>query len=152
MNTIPPNVAGKLANLVRLLSSDKDGEALGAARAIGRTLQRAGLDIHVLAARVETGGQLDPAEMKEIFEAGRAVGLEEANNKNSVAAGFHDVDAVPLHEMALRCQRQAHRLRPNERMFVDDMAARTVWRSMTEKQEKWLRSIYLKLGGSRDDF
>lgn len=39
----------KLAALLPLLGSDKDGEALGAARAISRTLQAAGLDFHDLA-------------------------------------------------------------------------------------------------------
>jgi hypothetical protein len=45
------------------------------------------------------------------------------------------------------CQHHADRLRTNERQFVNDMAARSVWRPLTAKQEKWLRSIFLKLGG-----
>jgi hypothetical protein len=39
----------KLHKLILLLSSDVDGEVLGAARAIGRTLQTAGRDWHDLA-------------------------------------------------------------------------------------------------------
>lgn len=43
----------KLGQLVRLLSSDKDGEVVGAARAIGRTLRAVGRDFHDLAALIE---------------------------------------------------------------------------------------------------
>ncbi|KQQ23702.1 hypothetical protein ASF53_05085 [Methylobacterium sp. Leaf123] len=52
---IPPDVSDKLTKLIPLLGSDNDGEALGAARAIGRTLQAAGLDFHALADRVRPG-------------------------------------------------------------------------------------------------
>ena len=31
--------------------------------------------------------------------------------------------------------------------FVNDMAARTVWHQPTERQEKWLKSIFFRLGG-----
>ena len=41
------------------------------------------------------------------------------------------------------------RLRDKEREFVDDMAGRTVWREPTEKQGKWLKSIWFRLGGGR---
>jgi hypothetical protein len=37
MSTLAP-IADKLGKLIRLLSSDKDGEVLAAARAIGRAL------------------------------------------------------------------------------------------------------------------
>lgn len=52
---IPPHVSDKLTKLIPLLGSDNDGEALGAARAIGRTLQAAGLDFHALANRIRPG-------------------------------------------------------------------------------------------------
>jgi hypothetical protein len=45
----------QLGKLVRLLSSNKDGEVLAAAHAIKRTLATRGLDFHNLAAAVETG-------------------------------------------------------------------------------------------------
>ena len=49
------DIAPKIASLVRLVGSPIDGEALGAARAIGRTLAGAGRDLHWLAGRVEAG-------------------------------------------------------------------------------------------------
>jgi hypothetical protein len=42
-----------LANLIRLLGSDTDGEALGAARALKRVLKAHGADFHTLAALIE---------------------------------------------------------------------------------------------------
>jgi hypothetical protein len=49
--------------------------------------------------------------------------------------------------MARWCQQRANRLRENERQFINDIASRTVWRAPTERQRKWLESIFLKLGG-----
>ena len=46
-------VAPRLAQLIRMLASPVDGEALNAARAIGRTLGGVGLDFHDLAHLVE---------------------------------------------------------------------------------------------------
>ena len=44
------SIAPRLGALIRVLASPQDGEALGAARAIGRVLTSAGLDFHDLAA------------------------------------------------------------------------------------------------------
>ena len=52
MTALAP-IAPKLGKLVRLLASDRDGEALAAARMIGRTLAGANLSFHDLAAVVE---------------------------------------------------------------------------------------------------
>jgi hypothetical protein len=55
-----------LAKLIRLLGSDVDGEALGAVRALGRTLRAHGHDFHDLARLVEapaaepSGGRMRP--------------------------------------------------------------------------------------------
>ena len=52
MNALTP-IANKLGKLIRLLSSDRDGEVVSAARAISRTLDSEKLDIHALANVVE---------------------------------------------------------------------------------------------------
>lgn len=52
--TVPVVIRPKLAKLIPLLGSSHDGEVVGAARAIGRTLQSAASDWHALAATVET--------------------------------------------------------------------------------------------------
>ena len=51
--SVPVTVAPRIAALVRMLASPADGEALNAARALGRTLSSAGLDFHPLASLVE---------------------------------------------------------------------------------------------------
>jgi len=150
MNDALAPIAGKLAPLIRLLSSDQDGEALAAARAINRLLKSNGVDIHVLADHVEktNGSSLTDAEMKKLYDAGYDAGVRAAENKNHGSDDFHSVDGTPAwHEIARFCQQNGIRLRENERTFVNDMASRTVWREPTPKQEKWLRSIFFRLGG-----
>ena len=53
MASLPPTILPRVGALLRLLGSDQDGEALGAARALGRTLSASGLDLHALADVVE---------------------------------------------------------------------------------------------------
>jgi hypothetical protein len=50
--TLPAPVANRIGKLIRMLGSDKDGEVLGAACAIKRTLESAGSDLHDLAAKL----------------------------------------------------------------------------------------------------
>jgi hypothetical protein len=49
------------------------------------------------------------------------------------------------HYVSLR----AHKLDPKHHSFIDDMASRMVWHESTEKQQKYLKSMFLKLGGLR---
>ena len=51
MNALAP-INDKLSILIPLLASDKDGEVVATARAIGRQLQKTGSDWHDLAARL----------------------------------------------------------------------------------------------------
>jgi hypothetical protein len=46
-------VAARVGQLIRLLDSDKDGEVVAAARALGRTLKSVGEDFHSLSASIE---------------------------------------------------------------------------------------------------
>jgi len=48
-----------------------------------------------------------------------------------------------------RCfgQQRAEQLEEKHREFIHDIASRTVWREPTEKQGKYLFSLFLKLGG-----
>jgi hypothetical protein len=48
----------RIAQLIRMLSTDQPGEAAAAAAALNRALTSAGLDIHALAQVAETGLQL----------------------------------------------------------------------------------------------
>jgi hypothetical protein len=145
-------ITGKLGKMIRMLASDCDGDVIAAARAIKRTLHSEGLDIHTLAEGIEepNRGALTEAEMRKLYDAGYDAGLRAAEDKHHGAADFANVDGTPSwHEIALWCQRHSSRLRAKEQEFVNDMASRTVWREPTERQGKWLRSIFYRLGGRR---
>src|SRR6516164_3252906 len=116
MNIDP--VADKLGKLLRMLSSSRDGEVIAAARAILRTLEGAGADIHELARRVENG-KLSKADMQRIYDAAYADGGRAAEkDKPGEPAEFHTVEPN-WHEMAISCRDQDNgRLTPREREFV----------------------------------
>jgi hypothetical protein len=156
MTAIPATIKEKLAALICLLSSNQDGEALGAARAIGRTLDAAGLDIHVLAEHVKNGHGLTDADKQAIrneIENARAVGYAEgvkaAESKQHGTGAFRNTDGkLEWTEVALFVQREKHRLPDKHHEFVDDMASRTVYgREPTPKQHQYLHSLFFKLGG-----
>jgi hypothetical protein len=143
-------IAAKLATFVRVLSSDKEGEIVAAAHAIKRTLKAAGTDIHTLAERIEkpNGENLTEAEMKKLYDAGYSAGQRDAENKRFSSTDFHNLDGTPnWHQMALYCQQHSNLLRCQEPTFINDIASRTVWGEPTEKQAKWLRSIFHRIGG-----
>jgi hypothetical protein len=132
----------KIQKLIRMLSSPNDGEVVAAARAILRTLEAEGADIHELAARVEGRG-LSQAEMKRIYDEAFRRGKDAA----TVEADFHNTEGPSFHEMALAIQREANgRLTPKEEDFVNDMVRWCARREPSEKQGKWLHAIYCRIG------
>ena len=128
----------RLEKLIKLLTSDKDGEIVAAARAIHRTLKGAGSDIHELASRLKDGG-LSEAEMRKVYEAGRQA------EKDAAAADvkFTDVEEPASHvEMAKFCvEHDGGHLTSWERNFAEEMIH---WRCPSEKQLVILRRIYRK--------
>jgi hypothetical protein len=145
MTDLTTPIADKLAKLIRLLSSQADGEVLGAVRALQRTLQTNNLDIHALAKRIENGSGFDAQEAREQYRAGFMAGLQAANQAQS--NGRDDREPPSWAEMARACQKQSQRLSERERKFINNMAARTVYGDLTEAQGKWLESIFYRLGG-----
>jgi hypothetical protein len=142
------SIAPKLANFLRLLASDKDGEVVAAARAMVRTLQGIGADIHDIADRVEHSGNgaLSEAEMQEIFGAGIKEGIRRGQQTR------HTVSAAPqfppARDMAMFCYRNIDELGSDwEREFVTNMASWTRARPLSVKQQAHLEKIYIKLGG-----
>jgi hypothetical protein len=133
---------------IRLLASDRNGEVIAAVEAMKRSLAKEGADFHTLADYIEKPTELSEADMKKLYDAGYNAGIRATESKELNVESFHNVDGTPAwHEIARFCQQNNDRLRENERTFVNDMAARTLWRVPTEKQEKWLRSIFYRLGG-----
>jgi hypothetical protein len=119
---VTPAANDKLAKLVRLLSSDKDGEVLAAASAIKRTLAAEGSDIHALADAL-----CRPQQRQE--------------SRRPPSPPRED----DWHGMACECQARSYRLSEREQGFIDDMVDWTAFREPTEKQQAWLLSIYRRV-------
>jgi hypothetical protein len=137
--------AGKIGKLLKMLSSPNDGEVVAAARAILRTLEAEGADIHELAERVE-GRKLSQAEMQRIYDQAYRDGKDAA----AADAGFRAVDVPSFYAMACEIQHKADgRLSEKERGFVADMVRWCARREPSEKQAKWLHAIYCQIGRRR---
>jgi hypothetical protein len=135
----------KIQKLLKLLSSNNDGEVVAAARAIMRTLEAEGADIHELAERVE-GRKLSPSEMQQIYDTAFRRGRDAA----AADGGFHNTEGPSFYEMAREVMRKEDgRLSPKERDFVDDMVRWCARREPSEKQAKWLHTLYCRIGRHR---
>ena len=108
-----PSAQDRLGKLLRMLSSDKDGEVLAATAAIKRTLANEGLDIHSLADAL-----CQPAPRAE--KAQRAT---------------HDTpDTTNWHGVACECAAHGATLNLREQKFVSDMVAWTWHARPSERQ------------------
>ncbi len=140
---LPAPITSKLRKLLPLLASDKDGEVLGAARAIHRTLQSAGSDLHDLAARLadnnEPDLELDPDPPPQAWKpppwrnpAGpcRWGDLGPDERKNALIF----ISGLPLSGW--------------ERQFLTDITGRVVrapWVSLSPKQAEVLNGLLRRL-------
>jgi hypothetical protein len=143
----------KLAHLIRMLGTEHEGEAIGAWGALRRLLASRGVtftDLGDAVERLATGG-LEEAEMKRLFEAGRAEGARDAKRahaESEAVFGKHADGSADWEAIALHCQREKVRIDPRHHQFLDDMASRMAWgREPTEKQGNYLLSIFRKIGG-----
>jgi hypothetical protein len=146
--------AAKVANLVRRLGSDYDGEVVATRNVLRQFLASRGLTFTDLANDLEklaTGG-LEEDAMKRVFDGAYAKGFADAELRRVEGEGAYGkrADGSPHWEaIALYCQREKERLgEDRHRQFVDDMASRMTWSSEpTEKQGKYLLSLFRQLGG-----
>jgi len=141
------DLANKIATIIRLLASDKAGEAAAAAEALPRVLQSAGADvINGVAERVETDNKLSETEMQEIFDAGVEAGLKRGGQESRKNGGAPQFPSA--RDMAMHCYQHIDDLDSDwEREFVTNMASWTRRRPLSVKQQDKLETIYLKLGG-----
>jgi hypothetical protein len=151
MSSGPSSPEQKLGYFVRLLDSPLDNEVVAAARALTRTLKSAGSDIHALAERIEkpNGNGLSEADMKKLFDAGYAAGVQAAEKSHQRIDEFDNTDGKPNWDaVALFLQRNKARLDSRHHEFVDRMASQTAWGDEpTERQHKYLHGLFFKLGG-----
>jgi hypothetical protein len=141
MSPVAP-IADKLGKLIRMLSSDRDGEVVAAVHAIRRTLNGGKLTIHDLAEGLAGGGaKFTEQDAEEIYRRGKADGRREADRDGE----FRSVDEPTWNEIARECKAASERLSEREQKFVSDMVRWTVRDGKpTEKQANW-RAIYARV-------
>ena len=148
-------INGKLANLIRRLSSNSDGEVVATARALIRTLNSIGGDIHDLADRIEhssNGASLAENEMQEIYNAGIKEGARLAIQKMQAQMAHSPPQRLmpqfpSAADMALYCYQNLNRCNEWETEFATNMASWTRRRPLTVKQQARLEELFIKLGG-----
>jgi hypothetical protein len=148
------SIAPKLANLIRRLSSDQDGEVIATARALIRTLNSIGADMHDVAACVERAGNgaLAENEMQEIYHAGIKEGARLAIQKMQAQMAHSSPQRLmpqfpSATDMALYCYQHLNRCNEWETEFASNMAVWTRRRPLTVKQQARLEELFIKLGG-----
>jgi hypothetical protein len=145
----------KIASALRLLDSDKQGEIIAAVYGLKRLLQALGTDWDGLAKGFERilnsngSGAITQAQMQKAIEDAYAAGVQDTENRFHGASDFNNTDGKPPWEaIALYLQRNKNRLDSKHHKFIDEMAAQTVWgKEPTERQHKYLHSLFYKLGG-----
>ena len=138
----------RIAMVIRLLASDKDGEIIAAVHALKRTLASAGTDFNGLAHGIENLGKntgVSNEERKKIWDTA----VQHTENRLHGADEFIDSSGKPTWQsVALYCQRNKQRLAPKHHEFIDKVASQTVYdREPTERMHKYLFSLFLQLGG-----
>jgi hypothetical protein len=143
----------KIANLIRMLGTDHEGEAVATWHALKRLLATRDVTFTDLGNGIESlaTGDLKKAEMERLFKAGYAKGVEDEARKRIAQGAVHGQRAdgsTDWEAIALYCQREKARLEAKHHQFVDDMASRMAWgREPTERQGIYLVSLFRKLGG-----
>jgi hypothetical protein len=127
---LSPALSDKLARLLPRLASDAPGEVVATVAAIRRTLDRAGLDLHDLAARLTDAPR--PVQPRPHYGA-----------KSDGSGPFSRAEAAPF-EMASWLRLHAlHRLTENQRDFVVKACGLlATGRALTPKQSEWLRALH----------
>ena len=147
-------INGKLANLIRRLSSNSDGEVVATAHALMRTLQSIGADIHDVADRIEHAGNgaLAENEMQEIYNAGIKEGARLAIQKMQAQMARSSPQRLmpqfpSAADMALYCYQNLNRCNEWETEFASNLAVWTRRRPLTVKQQARLEELFIKLSG-----
>jgi hypothetical protein len=134
----------RLADLIKLLGSNRDGEVVATARAIQRVLKADGRDLHSLADTVaRNGARLSESEMRKLYDAGFAAGVKHT----ATSPTFHNVEDDGLYEMAQFVWERADRLHRKHRGFAEGMVKLAGESELSTKQKVYLKSLYRQLGG-----
>jgi len=130
---LPPAVRDKLGKLVPMLSSDHDGERVGAVAAIERTLRSNGCDWHDLAASIAT-----PAPVREPPRQRRQAPDDDTSTT---------MDAGELIDLIATVRDSGARLGTSSEQFLDGLLERAgIYSSVfiSCKQQRWLDDLVRK--------
>jgi hypothetical protein len=148
----------KLARLLRRLGpGTTDGEIVATVYAMRSLLDKNGADFHDLTARIETPASgLHLEEMEELYSVAYAQAKQDLQQKRAkalAACGMRADGSQDWEAIAVYCQRRKTRLLPKHHEFIDDMAASMTWgREPSERQGKYLLSLFRQIGGKmRED-
>jgi hypothetical protein len=154
MNALNETTAKRIGKLVRMFGSSFENEGHVALSKLKSLLAEERLTFSDIATVLENAsGEIEElkfseSDMKEAYGCGIKKGRVEEARRQHGPPEFYDEDGRPRwNAIALFCQKQQERLKPNEKEFIDDMAAQTMWREPSEKQAKWILSIFIRLGG-----
>jgi hypothetical protein len=158
-------VIPKILPLVRMLSSNVEGEALNAVRALLRLLASNALDIHALADRIERGDEapLSAGEMQQIYdkayEKGFSDGSEHGRRSAVIAAQPIGVFASSVddgvngyrwQQIANHCALNKHLFYGRDLEFVESMPEKLArWGNPKPKQATWLKDLFMRKFGGR---
>jgi hypothetical protein len=161
----------KLGDVIRRLSSDKDGEVVSTVHAMLRMLQSCNADIHVLVEHIETGGSnsnsasLNAAEMQRIYDAAYQKGFadgSEHGRKSAIVAGpsigtFNagvdsGVNGYSWQEIARHCAANKHLFHGRDYDFVESIAEQLEYKSKpSPAQAPWLKDLFMRKFNGRID-
>jgi hypothetical protein len=145
----------RIAALVRMLSSNHDGEVLAAVSALRKMCSLN--DLGNLIEGTKQEGAMTEEEMKLIYDTGYELGYEKGllKGKEDAKRTLHDpyediFDNSSEEQRVLYCQKHKEKLTGGkDRAFVDNMVnwSTVLHRRATPAQLKWLNDIYRRLGG-----
>ena len=144
---IDDKLAKRIADIIRMFVTDKEGDAVAATQALGRVLQSVGPDvIYSVAERIEHPAVLGEEDMQKILDTGIAIGIKQAEQKTRSNGGSPNFPRA--YDMALYCQQHIDRLlRDKDREFIENMVTVARYRTLSPKRQAYLEDLYLKLGG-----
>jgi hypothetical protein len=147
----------RVAALIRLLSSDHQGEVLSAVAALRKVCLLNELG-DVIEGGAETGGsgKCSKEEMQKVYNAGYEHGWDGGIKRGREEGKhgphrFQTVFGVEDVQKVVYCQQHKDKLtRLKERNFVDSLVKWTtvLRKPLTPAQARWLNAIYAKLSGT----
>jgi hypothetical protein len=131
-------IADKVRAIIRMFSSDCDGDVLAAQRALMRLLKSNGCDIHVLADSIGNGKRFSEDDAAKIYRRGVADGRREAELAQRAPA-FHDVEDS-WESMVDACADRLDRFTSKEQQFLQSI--QHWYGTPTPKQLDWLVALF----------